>query len=343
MAGGQGSRLRPLTNTRPKPMVELLQRPVIEFVKEAMVNADLEEIILTTGYKGEQLENLVSSWNNTGVKSRVNQEMVPMGTAGSVRLLLDELTETFVVGSGDSVTSLNLGEFIRAHRESGAKVTMALWKVDDPTEFGIVGLSETEGGEINGNLSEGFIVKFMEKPKFEEAFSNVINAGLYIIEPEVLALVPEGEKYDFSKQLFPRVLEMGWPMYAKQIDGIWFDVGNPDQLLNAQSVLINKMDSLPFTRPQGELTNGCIVHPNAIVEGTFRNSSIDSDCRLGKGTDLMDSLLMQGVQIGQNSIIKNSVIGRNVTIGDNVKIMHCVIGDEVVIDSNQEYNGKKIP
>ena len=103
-------------------MVELLQRPVIEFVKEAMVNADLEEIILT-GYKGEQLENLVASWNDSGVKSRVNQEMVPMGTAGSVRLLLDELSETFVVGSGDSVTSLNLDEFIRTHRESGAKVT----------------------------------------------------------------------------------------------------------------------------------------------------------------------------------------------------------------------------
>ena len=342
MAGGQGSRLRPLTNSRPKPMVELLQRPVIEFVKEAMVNAELEEIILTTGYKGEQLENLVASWNESGIKSRVNQEMVPMGTAGSVRLLLDELSETFVVGSGDSVTSLNLDEFIQAHRVSGAKVTMALWKVDDPTEFGIVGLSESEGGEINGDLSEGYIVKFLEKPKKEEAFSNVINAGLYIIEPEVLELVPEGEKYDFSKQLFPMVLDMGWPMYAKQIDGIWFDVGNPNQLLDAQSVLINKMDSLPFTRPQGEITNGCIVHPNAIVEGNARNSSIDSDCRIGKGADLMDSLLMEGVHIGQNSVIKNSVIGRNVTIGDNVKIVHCVIGDEVVIDNDGEYNGKKI-
>jgi len=342
MAGGQGSRLRPLTNSRPKPMVELLQRPVIEFVKEAMVNADLEEIILTTGYKGEQLENLVASWNDSGVKSRVNQEMVPMGTAGSVRLLVDELTETFVVGSGDSVTSLNLDEFIEAHRKSGAKVTMALWEVDDPTEFGIVGLSEREGGEIDGNLSEGYIVKFMEKPKIEEAFSNVINAGLYIIEPEVLALVPEGQKYDFSKQLFPRVLEMGWPMYAKQIDGIWFDVGNPNQLLDAQSVLINKMDSLPFSRPQGEIKNGCIVHPNATVEGNVGNSSIDSDCRIGKGTGLMDSLLMKGVKIGQNSVIKNSVIGKNVTIGDNVKIIHCVIGDEVVIDNNREFIGKKI-
>ena len=165
-------------------------------------------------------------------------------------------------------------------------------------------LVKAEGGEINGDLSEGYIVKFMEKPKKEEAFSNVINAGLYIIEPEVLALVPEGEKYDFSKQLFPMVLEMGWPMYAKQIDGIWFDVGNPNQLLDAQSVLINKMDSLPFSRPMGEIKNGCIVHPNAIVDGNVRNSSIDSDCRIGKDSNLMDSLLMEGVNIGQNSVVK---------------------------------------
>lgn len=342
MAGGQGSRLRPLTNTRPKPMVELLQRPVIEFVKEAMVKADLEEIILTTGYKGEQLEELVASWNESGVKSRVNQEMVPMGTAGSVRLLLDELTETFVVGSGDSVTSLNLDEFINAHRKSGAKVTMALWKVEDPTEFGIVGLSEDKGGEINGKLSEGYIVKFLEKPKKTEAFSDVINAGLYIIEPEVLALVPGGEKYDFSKQLFPRILEMGWPMYAKQIDGIWFDVGNPRQLLDAQSVLIDKMESLPFSKPVGKIVNGSIIHPNASIKGTVLNSSIDSNCEIKEGTDLIGSLLMQGVRIGQNSTIRDSVIGKDVIIGDNVKIANCVIRDEAVIDSNGEFSDQKI-
>ena len=229
MAGGQGSRLRPLTLTRPKPMVEILGRPVIDFVKDAMQDASIDTIVVTTGYRGEQLEDHVESWTQGEhpIHAWVNQESTPMGTAGSVRLLSEHLTETFVVGSGDSVASFDIGALLNSHRQSGARVTMALWEVDDPTEFGIVGLSHSHLGELDGELREGYICKFKEKPKSDEAFSNVINAGLYIIEPEVLALVPEGEKFDFSKQLFPMVLEKGWPMYAKTIDGVWFDVGTP--------------------------------------------------------------------------------------------------------------------
>ena len=176
----------PLTENRPKPMVPVLGRPVIDYVKDAMVAAGLSEIIVTTGYQGEQLVSHVDSWN---VPSRVNQEESPMGTAGSVNLLSDELTETFVVGSGDSVASFDVADLLESHRKSGAKVTMALWEVNDPTEFGIVGLSGENQGQIDSNLSEGFITKFKEKPTPGEAFSNLINAGLYIIEPEVMELV----------------------------------------------------------------------------------------------------------------------------------------------------------
>lgn len=341
MAGGQGSRLRPITDTRPKPMVELLQRPVIEFIKEAMVDAGMEEIILTTGYRGEQLENLVTSWNKNGVNSRVNQENTPMGTAGSVRLLLNDLSQTFVVGSGDSVTSLDLSDFISVHKEKGAKVTMALWKVDDPTEFGIVGLSDSMDGDIDGELSEGYIRRFLEKPKIEDAFSNVINAGLYIIEPEVLEMVPEGEKYDFSKQLFPRVLEKGWPMYAKIIDGIWFDVGNPVQLLEAQDLLISKMDELPFSKPEARIGNGNVIHRDSVIKGEILNSSIDSKCIVESGSKVTGSLLMQNVNVGKNCNISSTVIGKNVVISDDVTLLHCVVGDDEIIDAGR-YEGVKI-
>lgn len=324
-------------------MVELLQRPVVEFIKEAMVDAGLEEIILTTGYRGEQLENLVDSWNESGVKSRVNQEETPMGTAGSVRLLFDDLTETFVVGSGDSVTSLDLSDFIATHKKMGAKVTMALWKVDDPTEFGIVGLSETMDGEIDGDLSQGYIRRFLEKPKIEDAFSDVINAGLYIIEPEVLEMVPPGEKYDFSKQLFPRVLEKGWPMYAKIIEGIWFDVGNPTQLLEAQEVLISKMEDLPFSKPNAEIRNGTVIHSDCEIIGDVTNSSIDYGCFLPKESRITNSLLMQNVRIGKNCEITNSVIGKNVVIYDGIKLHNCVIGDDQSISESGSYIEMKIP
>ena len=130
---------------------------------------------------------------------------------------MDEITDTVIIGPGDSVALFDVASLLKAHKDSGAKATMALWEVDDPSPFGIVGLSGSIEGVVDGELREGYIRKFKEKPTPEEAFSNVINAGLYILEPEVMALVPEGEKYDFSKNLFPRLLEMGWPMYAKTV------------------------------------------------------------------------------------------------------------------------------
>ena len=148
-------------------------------------------------------------------------------------------------------------KMMEAHKRSGAKATMALWEVEDPSPFGIVGLSSTNNGEVDGQLREGYIRKFKEKPTPEEAFSNVINAGLYILEPEVMALVPEGEKYDFSKNLFPRLLEMGWPMYAQAINGVWFDVGSPLELIRAQNVLIERKNELPFPIPEGAQASSC--------------------------------------------------------------------------------------
>ena len=142
MAGGQGSRLYPLTANRPKPMVEVIGRPVIEYVKDAMVDAGVSNIIVTTGYKGDMLEELVDDWcsEESQLESSVNQESTPMGTAGSVRLLLDQLQDTFIVGSGDSVLSCDLKKLVECHKTSNAKVTMALWEVENPSEFGIVGL-----------------------------------------------------------------------------------------------------------------------------------------------------------------------------------------------------------
>ena len=194
MAGGQGSRLRPITDVRPKPMVEVLGRPVIDFVKDSMIQGGVSNLIVTTGYRGEMLAQHVEDWNQEGRTARINQETTPMGTAGSVRLLLDEITETVIIGSGDSVASFDVAALLEAHIRSGAKATMALWEVEDPSPFGIVGLSSSNDGEVDGELREGYIRKFKEKPTPEEAFSNVINAGLYILEPEVMALVPEGEK-----------------------------------------------------------------------------------------------------------------------------------------------------
>jgi mannose-1-phosphate guanylyltransferase len=295
-----------------------------------MVAAGMSEIVVTTGYQGEQLISHVDSWNTL---SRVNQEDSPMGTAGSVKLLSDELTETFVVGSGDSVASFDVADLLDSHRKSGAKVTMALWQVEDPTEFGIVGLSEENQGPINSTLSEGYITKFKEKPTPEEAFSNLINAGLYIIEPEVMELVPSGEKYDFSKQLFPDVLSRGWPMYAKTVNGIWFDVGHPFELHNAQMALVEKRADLPFPMPDGEvLPDGSFISSEASVSGHISKSIILAGAAVNGA--VVNSVIMSNSRV--NGVSESSIVGEN-SIVDS-RILNCVIGDgnHIVIDLENE-------
>ncbi len=345
MAGGQGSRLRPLTLTRPKPMVEILGRPVIDFVKDAMQDASIDTVVVTTGYRGEQLEHHVASWTvgDHPLQAWVNQESTPMGTAGSVRLLSEHLTDTFVVGSGDSVASFDIGALIDSHRQSGARVTMALWEVEDPTEFGIVGLSATHHGELDGQLREGYICKFKEKPTAEEAFSNVINAGLYIIEPEVLALVPEGEKFDFSKQLFPMVLEKGWPMYAKTIDGVWFDVGHPSELIRAQHTLIEQRASLPFPLPEGDFSENSFIACSAKMNGEIEGTVVSSSSHIEYGSVLKDVLVMSGSEVGKDCRLTNSVLGERVKIGAGCSLENVILGDGVILEPGSVLKDCRIP
>lgn len=341
MAGGQGSRLMPLTLTRPKPMVEVLGRPVIDYVKEAMVDAGIDELVVTTGYRGEQLAAHVASWTTEEVRARVNQESIPMGTAGSVGLLRDQLTSTFVVGSGDAIASFDIRALLKSHRLHGAKVTMALWEVQDPSEFGIVGLSSNEQGEVDGDLRAGFIRQFLEKPTPDEAFSNVINAGLYILEPEVLDHVPVGEKFDFSKQLFPRLLELDWPMYAQTIDGVWFDVGQPSELLKAQGVLLERHDALPFHLPQGLLLEDGSLFPSSLRGHSGVTSSVLANgCSVASGASVMDSMLMAGCEVQTGVSITNSVLGQDVTVVQGAVVNNCVVGDGTTVGSGLHENAR---
>ena len=348
MAGGQGSRLMPLTVSRPKPMVEVLGRPVVDYVKDAMVAAGIVDLVVTTGYRGEQLQHHVESWSGQTesgltVKASINQEATPMGTAGSVGLLRDRITETCVVGSGDSVASFDIASLLAAHRRSGAKVTMALWEVEDPTEFGIVGLSESRDGKVDGGLRRGYIRRFLEKPSRQEAFSNVINAGLYILEPEVFDHIPKGVKFDFSKQLFPMLLEMEWPMYAQTIDGVWFDVGQPFEMINAQATLMNRYDELPFTFPQTHQMTASVLHERGVNVGeNVKRSVLGTGCQLHPGARVVDSLLMDRCSVGAGAHIRHCVIGRGVNVPQNVTLEDCVVGDEAHLQPGREYRNQKI-
>lgn len=336
MAGGQGSRLRPLTLHRPKPMVEVVGIPVIDFVKDALVQGGVDEIIITTGYRGESLANHVESWNSDGLSAWVNEEEVPMGTAGSVKLLANELTKTFIVGSGDTLASFDIAGLLALHKEKGAMATMALWQVEKVSEYGVVGLSETKDGKINSNLEKGWVARFQEKPSPQEAFSNVINAGLYILEPEVLDLIPEGEKFDWSRQVFPQMLELGMPLYACLTKGIWFDIGRPSDLLKAQNIILENRDLVWTQIPE---------EPNSEsdVKGTCEGSIALKGSFIAEGSIVKESLLMDGAAVSRGCKIENCIIGRNAVIQEGCILNRCIIGDGESVPADSEWNDIRYP
>ncbi|HEX5798530.1 MAG TPA: nucleotidyltransferase family protein, partial [Gaiellaceae bacterium] len=218
MAGGEGTRLRPLTSNQPKPMVPIVGKPCMEHILELLAQHGFDEVVVTLAFLPQAIRSYFGTGEALGLSIEYSVEEMPLGTAGSVGLARDAFDETFLVISGDALCDVDLGELVRVHREKGAAVTIGLKSVENPLEFGIVVTDD-----------EGRIERFLEKPSWGQVFSDTINTGIYVLEPEVLRHVPTEGTYDFSKQLFPLLLEMGRPLYGHVLEGYWQDIGNLDQ------------------------------------------------------------------------------------------------------------------
>ncbi|PWK13847.1 nucleotidyltransferase-like protein [Tumebacillus permanentifrigoris] len=227
MAGGQGTRLRPLTNRMPKPMVPLLDRPCMEYIIDLLKSHGITEIAVTLQYLPQVIQHHFGDGSSSGVRLHYFEETTPLGTAGSVKNASDFLDETFLVISGDALTDFDLTNAIQKHRECAALGTMMLTEVEDPTRFGVVTTDE-----------RGRIARFQEKPAWDEVFSHTVNTGIYILEPQILTLIEPGVVYDFSKQLFPSMLEQGLPLYGFVGEGYWSDIGTPEQYRETQVDMI---------------------------------------------------------------------------------------------------------
>ena len=222
MAGGEGTRLRPLTSNQPKPMVPIVGKPCMEHIVELLKEHGFDDIVVTLAFMPQAIRGYFGAGESHGVSIRYSVEESPMGTAGSVKLAEDALDESFLVISGDALCDIDLGALVRFHEEKEALVTIGLKSVDNPLEFGIVVTDE-----------DGRIERFLEKPSWGQVFTDTINTGIYVLDPEVLRHVPEGRPFDFSKELFPLLLEMGRPLYGYVADGYWQDIGNLDQFRQA--------------------------------------------------------------------------------------------------------------
>src|SRR5919202_5348938 len=239
MAGGQGTRLRPLTSNQPKPMIPIVNVPCMEHILRLLTNHGLTDVVVTLQFMPEEIQDYFGDGSDWNANIRYSIEAAPAGTAGSVKLAEEHLKDDrILVISGDALTDADLTRVIRFHEEKGAEATMVLKSVENPLDFGIVITEE-----------DGRISRFLEKPAWGQVFSDTVNTGIYVLEPSVLQEIPSEEEYDFSKELFPKLLEAGRPLYGYITEDYWQDIGTLEQYMQAQrDVLDAKMRN---ARPPG--------------------------------------------------------------------------------------------
>jgi mannose-1-phosphate guanylyltransferase / phosphomannomutase len=340
MAGGEGNRLRPLTSNQPKPMVPVVGKPCMEHILELLREHGMNEVIVTVAFLPQAIRSYFGEGETLGMQIGYSVEESPLGTAGSVRLTAKQLDETFLVISGDALCDVDLSALVAFHKERGAAVTIGLKSVENPLEFGIVVTDE-----------EGRIERFLEKPSWGQVFSDTINTGIYVMEPEVLKHVPGDRPYDFSKELFPYLLEMGRPLYGYVMDGYWQDIGNLDQFRQANFDALEERVRLniPGIRIRGNvwlgesveiaelaqiegpayIGNYCRISPGATVGS---HSVLSNSVTLRERTRVTRSVIDASTHIGRSALIEGAILGRSCDIRAHVRIHEGVaIGDEVTI------------
>ncbi len=342
MAGGEGTRLRPLTSNQPKPMVPIIGKPCMEHILELLRGHGFEDVVITLAFMPQAIRSYFGDGDSLGLNIEYSIEELPLGTAGSVRLASDRLDETFVVISGDALCDVDIGELVERHKETKAAVTIGLKSVDNPLEFGIVVTDD-----------DGKVERFLEKPSWGQVFSDTINTGIYVLEPEVLAHIPAEGPYDFSKQLFPLLLEMGRPIYGHVMEGYWQDIGNLDQYRQAnfdaldEKVRLN-VDGLRL-RGNVWIGEGTDIHNVEEIEGPAfvgNNCQIARDASIGPYTILSQGVTLRerarttrtvidsATYVGRSALLEGAIVGRSCDIRDHVRIQEgAAIGDEVTIGS----------
>ncbi|HIH40495.1 MAG TPA: NDP-sugar synthase [Halobacteria archaeon] len=340
LCGGKGTRLRPLTFDRPKPMVPLLNKPTVQHLVESLVSSGFDDIVITLGYQGEQIKEYLDDGALFGANITYSFEDKKLGTAGSVKNAEKYLNDgAFLVMGGDIALDFNLKEVYNFHKKNMPITTIALICIDDPTDFGIVEM------DISNDIK-----KFKEKPRPGEIFSNLASTGIYVCDPEIFDWIPDNERYDFAKDLFPSFLESGKKMCGWLSPGKWSDIGSIKAYKDANSWKLRDMNKTEITGDflsngniRGPITinngvrighNTSIVGPTIIGERTVIGNdvlispftSIGSDCIIESDSRILSTIFYDNVIIKSGSIVSSAIIDNNTTIGRD-----CVIETSVVI------------
>jgi mannose-1-phosphate guanylyltransferase/phosphomannomutase len=346
MAGGEGTRLRPLTSNQPKPMVPIVGKPCMEHIVELLRQHGFEDIIVTLAFMPQAIRGYFGAGEAHGVSIRYSVEEAPAGTAGSVKLAETALDEPFLVISGDALCDIDLRKLVQFHQEKEAIVTIGLKSVDNPLEFGIVVTD-----------SDGRVERFLEKPSWGQVFTDTINTGIYVLDPEVLRHIPDDRPFDFSKELFPLLLEMGRPIYGYVADGYWQDIGNLDQYRQANFDALDERVSLNI---QGIRLRGNIWVGEGIeladIESVEGPAFVGNYCRIGARASVgpysvlstsvtlrdhartVRSVIDSSTYVGRSALIEGAIVGKSCDIRPHARLHEgvavgdsCTIGEQSVV------------
>src|SRR5258705_7100259 len=318
MEGGGGTRLRPMTANQPKPLLPVANRPIMEHVVRLLRRPGLDETVVTVKSLAALVRNYFGDGEEFGMSLQYAPEEMPLGTAGSVRNAEDALRdEPFLVISGDALTDMDLTGLVRFHKDKGALVTVALAKVPNPLEFGIVITEE-----------DGQIQRFLEKPTWGQVFSDTVNTGLYVMEPEILAEIPPGQVVDWSADVFPKLLDRGAPLYGYVSESYWEDVGTHESYLKVQAdVLAGRVqtDIAGFEVSPGVwVAEGAEVDTDAVLTGPL---CIGDYAKIEAGAHLREyTVIGSNVVVKEGAFLHRAVVHNNVYIGQGVTLRGCVIG-----------------
>ena len=333
LVGGHGVRLQPLSYHMPKPMMPVLNRPFLEHIIAYLAKFAVTDITLALSHLPELIRSHLGDGSNLGVQLHYTVEDSPLGTAGAVKNANRYLDSTFAVLNGDIFTDLNIADMLAFHQHKKAKVTIALTWVDNPCAFGVV---ETD--------SEDRVRRFTEKPNPNKATTHWINAGIYILEPEILRHIPVSSYYMFERGLFPLLLKLNEPVYGYPFRGYWLDMGTPEKYLCLNCDLLLAKMSSPLTPGLGQNSVCCekdaTVHPSAKIMGPAVIGSrcqidqrariegpviIGEDCHVGEDTSIEKAILWQGISIGAGASLKGCIIGSNTRIEEGKQITNRIV------------------
>ncbi len=343
LVGGEGTRLRPLTRTVPKPIIPLVDRPFLRYMLDWLARHGVEEAVLSIGFLAAGVREGLGEEIPGGPRIRYVEEPDRRGTAGAIKYAEDYLEDRFLALNGDVLTDLDLGALIRRHEEANAVATLALYPVDDPTAYGLVRRAD-----------DGEILEFLEKPDAEEIDTDEISAGAYVLERSVLDLIPPDREVSIEREVFPRLVGEG--LYAERLEGYWTDIGTPERYLEASwDILEGRVKTElravvdgrgTFVADRAEIDDGAVIGDSVFVHEGARvapratvgaRAVLGPDCELAEASRVEGSVLLGGCELAPEASVSGSVLAADVRVGAGAAVgADCVIGEGAAIESGTE-------